>query len=110
MPEVVLLAKAVNAVRRYTDFLLPYSRSVIVLPSSYTRGGELRSRIVAALDPGAPVTVPRSAVDYVVTERGIATLRGKPLRRRIGELIAVAHPDCRPQLKEDARRLYGWAV
>jgi acyl-CoA hydrolase len=56
-----------------------------------------------------PVTVPRSAVDYIVTEWGIATMRGKTLRQRIGELLAVAHPDCRPQLKEDARRLYGWS-
>ncbi|MDZ4277554.1 MAG: acetyl-CoA hydrolase/transferase C-terminal domain-containing protein, partial [Dehalococcoidia bacterium] len=100
-------------------------RSVIVLPSSYVRdastglsggastglsaGSERRSRIVASLDAGAPVTVPRSAVDYVVTEWGIATLRGKSLRQRIGELIAVAHPDCQPQLKDDARRMYGWA-
>lgn len=90
-------------------------RSIIVLPSSYTRdasaglsaGSERRSRIVAALDEGAPVTVPRSSVDYVVTEWGIATLRGKTLRQRIGELLAVAHPGCKPQLKEDARRLYG---
>ncbi len=83
-------------------------RSVIVLPSSYQRDGERLSRIVVALDPGAPVTVPRSAVDYVVTEWGIATLRGKTLRQRIGELIAVAHPDCQPQLKAEAKRLYGW--
>ncbi|OGO52253.1 MAG: hypothetical protein A2148_06330 [Chloroflexi bacterium RBG_16_68_14] len=83
-------------------------RSVVVLPSSYIGDGERRSRIVAALDEGAPVTVPRSAVDYVVTEWGIATLRGKTLRGRIGELLAVAHPDCRPQLKEEAKRLYGW--
>ncbi len=83
-------------------------RSIIVLPSSYMGDGERRSRIVAALDEGATVTVPRSAVDYVVTEWGIATLRGKTLRQRIGELIAIAHPDCQPQLKEETKRLYGW--
>ena len=53
------------------------------------------------------MTVPRSAVDYIVTEWGIATMRGKTIRQRIEELIAVAHPDCRAELKEDARRLYG---
>ena len=84
-------------------------RSIIVLPSSYVREGERRSRIVAALDEGATVTVPRSAVDYVVTEWGIATLRGKTLRQRIGELIAIAHPDCQSQLKEETKRLYGWS-
>ena len=92
-------------------------RSIIVMPSSYLRdasaglsaGGERRSRIVAALDDGATVTVPRSAVDYVVTEWGIATMRGKTLRQRIGELLAIAHPDCQPDLKAEAKRLYGWS-
>ncbi len=84
-------------------------RSVIVLPASYLRDGERRSRIVLSLDEGAPVTVPRSAVDNVVTEWGIATLRGKTIRQRIGELLAVAHPDCQPQLREEAQRLYGWS-
>lgn len=84
-------------------------KSVIVVPSSYTKDGERYSRIVASLDAGAPVTVPRSAVDYVVTEWGIATLRGKTVRGRIGELLAVAHPDCRAQIKADAERLHGWS-
>ena len=82
-------------------------KSIIVLPSSYVQDGRRRSRVVASLDQGAPVTVPRSAVDYIVTEWGIATMRGKTIRQRIEELIAVAHPDCRAELKEDARRLYG---
>jgi 4-hydroxybutyrate CoA-transferase len=84
-------------------------KSVIVCPSSYVKDGHRHSRIVASLDPGSPVTAPRSAVDYVVTENGIATLRGKTLRQRIGELISVAHPDCQAQIKEDAQRLYGWS-
>ncbi len=83
-------------------------RCIIVLPASYADKNERQSRIVASLDEGAPVTVPRSVVDYVVTEWGIANLRGKTLRERIGELIAIAHPDCQPQLREDAKRLYGW--
>jgi acyl-CoA hydrolase len=87
----------------------PEGRSVIVLPSSYMHEGERRSRIVAALSEGAPVTVPRTAVDYVVTERGIATLRGKTLRQRIGELLAIAHPDCKAEVKDEAERLYGWS-
>jgi acyl-CoA hydrolase len=53
--------------------------------------------------------VPRTAVDYVVTEWGIATLRGKTLRQRIGELLAIAHPDCRSDVKRDAERIYGWS-
>jgi len=84
-------------------------RSIIVVPSSYLKDREHHSRIVVSLDPGTPVTVPRSAVDYIVTEFGIATMRGKTIRQRIGELISVAHPDCQPQLKDDAKQLYGWS-
>jgi 4-hydroxybutyrate CoA-transferase len=85
-------------------------RSVIVLPSSYvTKDGERHSRILAALTEAAPVTVPRTAVDYVVTEWGIATLRGQTLRQRIGELLAIAHPDCKVDLKQDVARIYGWS-
>lgn len=87
----------------------PEGRSVIVLPSSYERDGQRHSRIVAALTEGAPVTVPRTAVDYIVTEWGVATLRGKTLRQRIGELLAITHPDCKADVKDAAQRLYGWS-
>jgi acyl-CoA hydrolase len=46
-------------------------------------------------------------VDHVVTEYGIATLRGKTVRERVGELIAIAHPDFQGELKGEAKRLYG---
>ena len=58
------------------------------------------------LAPGTVVTTPRAFVDYVVTEHGIATLRGKNLRQRAQELVAVAHPDFRAELKREAKRLY----
>ena len=48
----------------------------------------------------------RAFVDHVVTEYGIATLRGKSLRQRVQELIAVAHPDFRGELRREAHRLY----
>jgi acyl-CoA hydrolase len=83
-------------------------RSIIVLPSSYEKDGVRYSRIRATLDEAAPVTTPRSAVDYIVTEWGIATMRGKTIRQRIGELIAIAHPDCKADLKKEANRIYGW--
>jgi 4-hydroxybutyrate CoA-transferase len=84
-------------------------RSIIVLPSSYVKDGVRHTRIKATLAEAAPVTVQRSAVDYIVTEWGIATMRGKTIRQRIGELLAIAHPDCRPQLKDEAQRTYGWS-
>jgi 4-hydroxybutyrate CoA-transferase len=85
-------------------------RSITVTPSSFKLGGERVSRIVSTLPPGTIVTVPRTFVDYVVTEHGIASIRGKTVRERIGELIAVAHPDFQAELKADARRVYGITV
>jgi len=84
-------------------------RSVSVVPSSSvpTATGQRVTRIVPTLDAGAPVTVPRTYVDYVVTEYGIATLRGKTVRERARELCAVAHPDFRPELEAQAQKLYG---
>lgn len=81
--------------------------SVIVLPSSQLLPSGRVSRITPVHDAGWTVTVHRGFVDYVVTEQGIARLRGKSLRERIDELTAVAHPDFRGELRQDARRLYG---
>ncbi|MDP2675491.1 MAG: acetyl-CoA hydrolase/transferase C-terminal domain-containing protein [Dehalococcoidia bacterium] len=78
---------------------------MIVLPSSSLVKGERKSRIVPLLPEGSQITSQRAFVDYVVTEHGIATLRGKTLKERAGELIAVAHPDFRPELQEAAKRL-----
>ncbi|HEY5639359.1 MAG TPA: acetyl-CoA hydrolase/transferase C-terminal domain-containing protein [Dehalococcoidia bacterium] len=88
----------------------PGGRSVIVLPSSHLIEDARRSRIVGALPEGSLVTVPRTLVDYVVTENGIASLRGKNVRERIGELISVAHADFQSELKTEAKRLYGIIV
>ncbi len=84
--------------------------SVIVLPSSQLVGGTRVSRIRATLEPGSTITVHRAYVDYVVTEHGIARLRGKTLRQRIAELISVAHPDFRAELRHEAGRLHGIRV
>ncbi len=82
-------------------------RSVTVVPSTSVVEGERRSRIVPMFPQGSAVTVPRGYADIVVTEYGIARLKGQTLRRRIEELIAVAHPDFRAEMRADARRLYG---
>ena len=70
--------------------------SILALPST-TEDGK-RTRIVAKLAPGAVVTTPRYAVDTVVTEYGVARLRGKDLRARAEALIAIAHPAFRASL------------
>ncbi len=84
--------------------------SVIVLPSSSLVNGSRATRIVGGHPPGTVQSVHRGFVDYVVTEQGIAKLRGKSIRQRIGELISVAHPDFQGELKKDALRLYGISV
>jgi acyl-CoA hydrolase/RimJ/RimL family protein N-acetyltransferase len=71
---------------------------VIALPSTASSRGELVSRICAQLDPGAGVVTARADVSYIVTEYGIATLRGRSIRERALELIQVAHPSFREQL------------
>ena len=71
-------------------------RSIIAIPSTAGKGKV--SRIVPVLDEGAAVTTPRVDVDYIVTEYGIAHLRGKTLRQRAKALIQIAHPDFRKNL------------
>ena len=70
--------------------------SIIALPS--TTAGDERSKLVASLAAGSVVTTPRFCIDYVVTEYGIARLRGKSLWQRADALIAIAHPKFRDQL------------
>lgn len=82
-------------------------RSVSVLPSSHVVDGQRVSNILPVLPEGTVVTVPRTFVDYVVTEHGIANLRGKTVRERIGELISVADPDFRQDLRRAAAERYG---
>jgi 4-hydroxybutyrate CoA-transferase len=72
---------------------------------STARGGKL-SRIVPMLKEGSMVTVPRTLSDIVVSEYGIARLRGKTHRERALELIAIAHPDFRTELKRQAEAMF----
>ena len=63
------------------------------------------SRIVSQLCPGAPVTTMKNTVDHVVTEYGVADLRGRSIAQRAAALIAIAHPDQRDRLQAEARAL-----
>ena len=68
------------------------------MPSTAAKGAV--SKIVSIIDEGAAVTTSRYDVQFVVTEYGIADLRGITLRERAVRLIRIAHPDFRPQLIE----------
>ncbi len=67
-------------------------------------GGEVISKVVPNIAPGGVITSPRSCADYVVTEFGIAKIKGQSVRQRARNLIAVAHPDFRDELTAEARR------
>jgi len=78
--------------------------SILATPST-SKGGTL-SRIVAKFGSGAAITLPAAFGDYVITEYGIARLFGKTLKQRAQELIAVAHPNFRADLKKEAEKMY----
>ncbi len=65
---------------------------------------------MATLPEGSTITAHRGYIDYVVTEQGIATLTGKTMRERIAELISVAHPDFRAELRKAAAAVYHASV
>lgn len=79
-------------------------RSITVAPST-AQGGKA-SRLVSKLAPGTILTVPRTLADIVITEYGIARLKGKTQRQRAEELIALAHPDFRKELQREAEELF----
>lgn len=80
-------------------------RSLLCLPSTATIGGTLVSRIAAALPEGSVVTTPRHQLDVVITEYGVAKLRGRTVRERALALARIAHPDFREALCEQAARM-----
>lgn len=80
-------------------------RSIMAMPSTAAKGKV--SRIVPFLAHGAAVTTSRNDVDYVVTEYGIAKLKGKTLRQRALALIEIAHPDFRQGLRDEFEQRFG---
>jgi 4-hydroxybutyrate CoA-transferase len=88
------------------DFVIGASRSkggksIIAMASTASLGKH--SRIVPALSRGAGVVTTRSQVHYIVTEYGVAYLKGKTIRQRAQALIDIAHPDFREELSRFAR-------
>jgi 4-hydroxybutyrate CoA-transferase len=85
-------------------YLSPGGRSITVLPST-ARDGTV-SRIVPMFPEGQIVSLPRTYIDYVVTEYGIAALAGKSERKRAEALIEIAHPKFHEELRAAARRRF----
>ena len=83
--------------------LSPGGRGIIALRST-AKNNEI-STIVPVLSQGAEITVPSQDVDTVVTEFGVADLKGLSLHDRAKALIKIAHPDFRAQIREEIMRL-----
>lgn len=96
--------KQISSVGGQVDFVRGVSmaengRSIIAMTST-AKNGEI-SKIVPFFEKGTPVTTSRNDVDYVVTEYGIAKLKGHTLAERAKALIAIAHPKFRDELMEE---------
>jgi acyl-CoA hydrolase len=82
--------------------LSPGGKSYIAFSSTAKHGTV--SRIVPTLTPGAVVTTGKNEVDHIVTEYGIAQMRGRTLSQRVKGLISIAHPDFRDELTYAAKK------
>lgn len=100
--------KQISGVGGQVDFVRGASASkggvsIMAMPS--TVKGKI-SKIVPLLDEGAAITTSRNDVDYVVTEYGVAPLKGRTLRQRARNLIEIAHPDFRDELKAEYEKRF----
>jgi acyl-CoA hydrolase len=91
-----------------SDFVRAANRSnggkaFIVVPSTAKENSI--SRIVPTLSPGTHVSTSKNDINYVVTEHGVAQLRGKSAKQRAEALIGIAHPDFRSELREAAKKM-----
>jgi acyl-CoA hydrolase len=91
-------ADFVRAANRSKD-----GKAFIVVPS--TAKDDTISRIVPTLTPGTHVTTSKNDINYVVTEYGVAQLRGKSAKQRAEALIGIAHPNFRNELREAAKKM-----
>lgn len=106
----------ISGVGGQTDTVLgakmsPDGKSIIALRTTAeieAKDGKRRriSKITALHGPGTVISLSRSDVDYIVTEYGIAALRGASLRERAESLIRIAHPDFRDALREEAAKAF----
>ncbi len=106
--------KQISGTGGQLDFILGAFNShggkgMICLGSTYKdKDGVVHSRIKPTLTPGAVVTVPRSIVQYIVTEYGIVQMKAKSIWDRADALIHIAHPDFRDDLVKAANEMNIW--
>jgi len=84
----------------------PKGKGIIALRSTAKDGKY--STILAQLPIGSKITLGRNDIDYIVTEYGVAHLKGKSIRDRVDALISIAHPDFRDEIRRKAQELKIW--
>ncbi|MCX5858154.1 MAG: hypothetical protein NTZ57_09695, partial [Deltaproteobacteria bacterium] len=85
----------------------PESKSILAFQATYKdKDGNLKSKINPTLPPGEIVTVPRVDVSYLVTEFGVAYLKGLSISERVLAITKLAHPDFRDGLLEEAQKMH----
>lgn len=93
----------------YGAFLSKGGKGIIAMKSTFEdKDGQLKSTIKPFLSTGAIVTLPRSIVQYVVTEHGLVQLKGKNAKERAEALISISHPDFRNDLLKEADKMGLW--
>ena len=107
--------RAISGAGGQLDFVLGAylskgGKSFICLSSTFfnKKTGQNESRIRPTLHPGSVVTDTRANTDYLVTEYGVARLKGLTAWERAEALINIAHPDFREQLIADAEKMGLW--
>ncbi len=78
----------------------------IIAMASTAKDGTI-SKIKPILTPGSVVTISRNVADIIITEYGVAYMRGRTVKERATQLIQIAHPDFREELRREARK-YGY--
>lgn len=83
----------------------PESKAFIAVNSTAnTKNGRVST--IVPFHPGSFVTTSRNDVEYIVTEYGVARMRGKSIKQRVEQLINIAHPDYRDELRFEAKKLH----
>ena len=86
-----------------------HGRAFLTMHSTFTdKAGKVHSRIIPKFTGGDIITTPRTQAPFIVTEYGIANLKGKNTWQRAELLINIAHPDFRDELIKDAEKMGIW--
>ena len=86
--------------------MCPDGKAFLVVNSTAKTKEGIVSTIVPTLEKGSFISTTRNDVDFIVTEYGVAKMRGKSMRQRAEQLISIAHPDFRAELRKEAEKLF----